>query len=73
MIDLIIQRAEDSDRHEKLDLEKAAAAPEEILIKGGTQLARFIPSLTGPDILAFIPLRSEFRIGLRLAPYYTCD
>ena len=73
MIDLIIQRAEDSDRHEKLDLEKAAAAPDDILIKGGTQLAPFIPQLNRSGHSRVHPLRSEFRIGLRLAPYYTCD
>jgi hypothetical protein len=47
---LIVQRAEDSDRYEKLDLEKATAAPADILIKGVLNPLDFYPSLTGPDI-----------------------
>jgi hypothetical protein len=54
MIDLIIQGAEDSDRYEKLDLEKATAAPADIVIKGVLNLLDLHPSLAGPDILAFI-------------------
>ena len=51
---LIVQSAEDSDRYEKLDLETATAAPADILIKGVLNLPDLHPSLTGPDILAFI-------------------